>query len=176
MVLFTLVMQSPVLLKITSEDLVAPPMIRSNLLSTLLLTLIASLTTAEVQVADFDSIEVFTLTNSNRMVVKATNDGAIITTIKVPDREGKMADVVLGYNDVAGYMNAVDKPYFGAVVGRYGNRIAQGKFTLDGTEYTLALNNGLNSLHGGIIGFDKVVWDAEIVGDNGVKFSVPVHG
>lgn len=145
----------------------------SNLIlpSTLLLTLFSSLASAEVKVADFDSIEVFTLTNSNSMVVKATNYGAIVTTIEVPDRDGKLADVTLGYDDVSSYMNAVDKPYFGAVVGRYGNRIAKGKFTLDGIEYTLALNNGPNSLHGGIIGFDKVVWDAEIMGDNGVKFS-----
>ncbi|QEG36505.1 aldose epimerase family protein [Bythopirellula goksoeyrii] len=140
-------------------------------LCTLLLTLNASLVSAEVKVADFDSIELFTLTNSNGMVVKATNYGAIITTIEVPDRNGKIADITLGYDDVSGYMNAVDKPYFGAVVGRFGNRIAKGKFTLEGTEYTLALNNGVNTLHGGNIGFDKVVWYAEMVGDKGVKFS-----
>ena len=105
------------------------------------------------------------------MVVKATNYGAIITEITVPDRDGNMADITLGYNDISGYTNAVDKPYFGAVVGRYGNRIAKGKFTLDGTEYTLAINNYPNSLHGGLIGFDKVIWDAEIVGDNEVRFT-----
>ncbi|TWU24545.1 aldose epimerase family protein [Bythopirellula polymerisocia] len=146
-------------------------MIRAILLFAVLMNLLTQLASAEVSVADFDSIEVFTLTNSNGMVVKATNYGAIITNIEVPDRKGNVADITLGYNDVSGYMNAVDKPYFGSVVGRYGNRIAKGKFTLDGTEYTLAINNYPNSLHGGIIGFDKVVWDAEIVGDKAVKFS-----
>ncbi len=146
-------------------------MTKSILLTPTMLLLITSLTSAKVTVADFDSIEEFTLTNSQGMVVKATNYGAIITTLVVPDREGNMADVTLGYDDLAGYINAIDRPYFGAVVGRYGNRIANGKFTLEGTEYTLALNNGPNSLHGGNIGFDKVVWDAEIVGDNSVKFT-----
>ncbi len=113
------------------------------------------------QVEDFDSIQLFTLKNSNGMTVKVTNYGAIITSIVVPDRDGKMADVVLGYDRLEDYINAVDKPYFGAVVGRYGNRIAKGKFTLDGKTYSLATNNGPNSLHGGIIGFDKVVWDAD---------------
>lgn len=146
-------------------------MTRLILLATLLLSRMTSLASAEVKIADFDSIKLYTLTNSKGMIVKVTNYGAIITTIEVPDRAGNMADVTLGYDDVSGYINAVDKPYFGAVVGRVGNRIAKGKFSLDGTEYTLALNNGANTLHGGIIGFDKVVWDAEIVGENGVKLT-----
>ena len=92
------------------------------------------------------------------MTVRATNYGAIITSIIVPDRNGDLADVALGYDRVEDYINAVDKPYFGAVVGRYGNRIAKGEFTLDGETYSLLENNGENHLHGGAIGFDKVVW------------------
>jgi aldose 1-epimerase len=113
------------------------------------------------QVEDFDSIKVYTLKNDAGMTVKVTNYGAIITSIVVPARDGKMADVALGYNRVEDYINAVDKPYFGAVVGRYGNRIAGGEFTLNGETYSLLKNNGDNHLHGGAIGFDKVVWDAD---------------
>ena len=112
------------------------------------------------QVEDFDSIQLYTLKNKSGMTVKITNYGATVTSIIVPDRDGTMADVALGYNSVESYMNAVDKPYFGSIVGRYGNRIAKGQFTIDGTDYQLAVNNGPNHLHGGTIGFDKVVWDA----------------
>lgn len=118
-----------------------------------------------VEVQDFSSIKLYKMKNAHGMEVHVTNYGAIITSILVPDRQGKLGDVALGYNDVSGYINAVDKPYFGAIVGRYGNRIAKGKFTIDGTEYTLATNNGPNALHGGIIGFDKVVWDAQVPTD-----------
>jgi aldose 1-epimerase len=142
-----------------------------HFLTLISLVCLASLSQAEVTVSDFDEIQLFTLKNSKGMEVKVTNFGAIITSIKVPDRNGQFADVTLGYDDVAEYINAVDKPYFGAVVGRYGNRIAKGKFTIDGKEYSLPINNDPNSLHGGIIGFDKVVWDAETVGDNGVKLT-----
>ena len=119
---------------------------------------------AQMSIEDFDDIKLFKLANSNGMQVNITNFGAIIASVVVPDRHGNLADVVLGYNDVKGYINAVDKPYFGAIVGRYGNRIAAGKFSVDGTEYQLATNNGDNALHGGVIGFDKVVWDAQPVG------------
>ena len=139
--------------------------------SSILLCCLACLTHAEVTVSDFDDIQLFTLKNSAGMEVKVTNFGAIITSIKVPDRAGNFADVALGYDNIADYINAVDKPYFGAVVGRYGNRIAKGEFTVDGKEYSLPINNGPNSLHGGIIGFDKVVWDAETVDDNAVKLT-----
>ncbi len=122
---------------------------------------------AETTVEDFDSIERFTLKNASGMTVKVTNYGAIVTSIVVPDRDGNLADVALGYDRVEDYMNAVDKPYFGAIVGRYGNRIAEGRFTIDDTMYTLATNNGENHLHGGVIGFDKVVWDAELIAGNG---------
>lgn len=114
-----------------------------------------------VEVETAEDIQFFTLKNESGMTVRVTNFGAIITSIVVPDRKGKMADVALGYDNIASYTNAVDKPYFGAVVGRYGNRIAKGKFTIDDQEYSLAINNPPNSLHGGVIGFDKVIWDAK---------------
>lgn len=123
--------------------------------------------TAETTTEDFDSIERFTLKNASGVTVKVTNYGAIITSIVVPDRDGNLADVALGYDRVEGYINAVDKPYFGAIVGRYGNRIADGRFTIDDTTYTLATNNGANHLHGGVIGFDKVVWDAKPIAGDG---------
>jgi aldose 1-epimerase len=91
---------------------------------------------AQISVDDFDSIRLYTLKNTEGMTVKITNYGAIVTSISVPDRNGGFADVALGYNRVESYINAVDKPYFGAIVGRYGNRIAKGEFTLDGESYT----------------------------------------
>jgi aldose 1-epimerase len=90
------------------------------------------------------------------MEVGITNYGAIVTSIRVPDRSGAFADVVLGFDSLEGYLGK--HPYFGAVVGRYGNRIAKGRFSLNGVEYTLARNNGENALHGGLKGFDKQVW------------------
>lgn len=115
----------------------------------------------DVVVSDFDDIKLFSFKNDNGVAIQVTNYGATITSIKVPDRDGNVADIALGYDDVSKYMNAVDKPYFGAIVGRYGNRIAGGEFSLDGESYTLAKNNGPNHLHGGVIGFDKVVWNAK---------------
>ena len=107
---------------------------------------------------DGKPVDLYTLTNTNGMTMTVSNYGAIITTLTAPDKNGTYGDVVLGYNDVQSYVKAT--PYFGAVVGRYGNRIAKGKFTLEGKEYTLATNNGPNSLHGGVKGFDKVIWNA----------------
>lgn len=124
---------------------------------------------ASVKSSDFDDIALYTLKNKSGVTVKISNYGATVTSIMTPDREGNMADIVFGYDDVSGYMNAVDKPYFGAIVGRYGNRIANGRFSLDGEVYELATNNGENHLHGGIIGFDKVVWDAEVIGENSLR-------
>ncbi len=114
----------------------------------------------------------YTMTNAKGMHVELTNYGGIITRVLVPDSKGKLEDVVLGYDKLEDYVKAT--PYFGAIVGRYGNRIARGKFTLDGKEYTLATNNGPNHLHGGKKGFDKVLWAAEPVwqGDEvGVKLT-----
>lgn len=105
------------------------------------------------------SISLYTLSNQNGVTIKITNYGGIVTSVLVPDKEGNFDDVVLGYDNLEGYLEAT--PYFGCIVGRYGNRIAKGKFTLDGKEYSLAVNNGENTLHGGLVGFDKVVWDAE---------------
>ncbi|MEM6689745.1 MAG: aldose epimerase family protein [Planctomycetota bacterium] len=131
-----------------------------NKLIPLLISMILAVT-ASAEVQDFDSIKLYTLKNESGTVVKVTNYGAIITSLIVPDRTGEMADIVLGYKRLEDYINAVDKPYFGAVVGRYGNRIAKGEFTLNGETYSLLKNNGENHLHGGAIGFDKVVWDVE---------------
>jgi aldose 1-epimerase len=105
-----------------------------------------------------EAVDLFTLTNAKGMEVKITNYGGIITSIKVPDSTGALADVALGFDTLDGYLK--DHPYFGAIVGRYGNRIAKGKFKLNGVDYTLARNNGENSLHGGRKGFDKAVWTA----------------
>jgi aldose 1-epimerase len=105
-------------------------------------------------------IDVFTLTNG-RIELHAMAYGAIITSLKVPDRTGRVADVVLGFDTPDGYLKTPPPPYFGALIGRYGNRIAKGQFTLDGHTYTLATNNGPNHLHGGNKGFDKVLWNAE---------------
>jgi len=107
--------------------------------------------------ADGQSVDIYTLTNRHGMKARITNYGGIVVSLSAPDRDGKYADVVLGYNDLDSYLKP-PFPYFGALIGRYGNRIAKGRFTLDGVEYKLAVNNGENSLHGGIKGFDKVVW------------------
>ena len=104
-------------------------------------------------------MKVFTLTNSNGVEVRITNYGGIIISILVPDRTGKRDDVVLGYDYLEDYIK--NSPYFGALIGRYANRIAKGQFKLDGKSYTLAINNGPNSLHGGLKGFDKVIWMAK---------------
>jgi aldose 1-epimerase len=105
-----------------------------------------------------EDVDLYVLSNQHGMEAAITNYGAILVSLKVPDRTGKPGDVVLGYDNLDGYLR--QNPYFGAIVGRYGNRIAKGRFTLDGKEYTLARNNGENALHGGIKGFDKVVWTA----------------
>lgn len=119
---------------------------------------------------DGQDISLYTLTNANGMQVRVTNYGAIVQSILTPDRNGALADVTLGFDTLDGYLGK--HPYFGAVVGRYGNRIAKGKFTLDGKEYALAVNNGPNALHGGLKGFDRQVWTAtpfEDAGTTGLK-------
>ena len=105
-----------------------------------------------------EAVNLYTLTNGKGMEVTISNYGGIVTSLKTPDRTGTSADIVLGFDSLDGYLKP--GPYFGAIIGRYGNRIAHGKFSLDGVEYTLAKNNGENTLHGGIRGFDKRVWTA----------------
>jgi aldose 1-epimerase len=114
-------------------------------------------------------VEIFTLTNKHGVEVRATSYGGIITSIKTPDRAGAMGDIVLGFNSLDGYLG--DHPFFGAIIGRYGNRIAKGRFTIDGAEHQLATNNGPNHLHGGNKGFDKQVWQAELTPGNGIAFT-----
>jgi Galactose mutarotase and related enzymes len=104
-------------------------------------------------------INLYALRNANGMEVDIINYGAIVTSIRVPDRNGKVEDVTLGYDTLAGWEKGTS--YFGSVVGRYGNRIAKGKFTLDGKTYSLPINNGPNSLHGGKLGFNQRVWSAK---------------
>jgi aldose 1-epimerase len=108
---------------------------------------------------DGEEVDQYILTNSSGMTAKIITYGAILTELDVPDREGKPDEVVLGFDTLKEYMT--ENPFFGATVGRVANRIAKGKFTLDGKEYKLAVNNGPNALHGGLKGFDKVEWKAE---------------
>lgn len=110
---------------------------------------------------DGKQADLYVLTNKNGMEVEITNYGGIVVSLKVPDRQGKLGDVVLGYDTLDEYV--ADKSYFGAIIGRYGNRIGGGKFSIDGVTYTLAKNNGQNTLHGGIVGFNKKLWDASDV-------------
>jgi aldose 1-epimerase len=104
-------------------------------------------------------VDIYTLTNSRGMEARITNYGGIVVSLKVPDKNGKFDDVVLGAETVDGYLGPANA-YLGAIIGRYGNRIAKGRLTLVGKEYKLATNNGENHLHGGIKGFDKVIWKA----------------
>jgi len=108
---------------------------------------------------DGKTVDLYTLTNSSGATARITNYGCIVTELHVPDRDGNLADVVLGFDRLDGYLGK--HPYFGAIVGRVANRIAKGRFSLDDKNYTLAVNNGPNHLHGGLRGFDKVLWDAE---------------
>ena len=113
------------------------------------------------QTSDGQNVDLYTLTNTNGVEAKIMTYGGTLVSLKAPDRTKKLDDVVLGLNSVADYQKGT--AYFGAIIGRYGNRIAKGRFTLNGVEYKLAVNNGENHLHGGIRGFDKVVWSAKEV-------------
>ena len=113
---------------------------------------------------DGKEVTLYTLKNSQGVEMSVMNYGGIIVSLKVPDKNGKLEDVVLGYDSLSSYIRS--SPYFGALIGRYGNRIAKGKFSLDGVQYTLAVNNDENHLHGGLKGFDKVYWDIQVPSDS----------
>jgi len=116
------------------------------------------------------AVTIFTLTNSHGLKARVMTWGATLVSMEVPDRSGKLADVTLGFDSLDGYLGS--HPFFGVIAGRYANRIAKGKFNLDGKEYTLAVNNGVNHLHGGIKGFDKKNWEGVRLSKiNGVRFS-----
>ncbi|WP_297703090.1 aldose epimerase family protein [uncultured Eudoraea sp.] len=121
-------------------------------------------------VIDGDSINLYTLTNKNGLRADFTNYGQRLIALHVPDKDGKMGDIVLGLPTLDGYMNG-PKNNFGAVIGRYGNRIAKGKFSIKNTKYKLAKNNGENHLHGGNIGFDAVIWKARQTAPNKIEFT-----
>src|SRR5262249_45535046 len=121
---------------------------------------------------DGTEIELYVLRNAKGAVAKFITYGATLTELWVPDKTGKNADIVLGVDNLKGYLE--NRPYFGGTIGRYANRLPQGSFTLDGKEYRLAVNNGPNSLHGGKVGFNHVVWKARPVKTTegaGVRFS-----
>lgn len=125
---------------------------------------------------DGRDVQLFSLTN-NITTIKITNYGAIITSIEMPDKDGKIENVVCGFNNLKTYINDEylgSYPYFGAIIGRFGNRIANGKLVVDGKSYKMAINNGPNHLHGGLTGFDKKLWDAEMIEETdkvGVKLT-----
>jgi aldose 1-epimerase len=126
------------------------------------------------RLADGVEASLYTLANAGGMVAKITDFGGIITELHAPDRNGVMADVVLGFDRIDAY--SPESPYLGALIGRYGNRIANGRFVIDGTSYQLGTNNGPNHLHGGVKGFDKVKWDSRIEGDSLVLHYRSVDG
>lgn len=111
------------------------------------------------QLADGTAVDIYTLTNANGVEARITNYGGIIVSLKTPDRAGNLGDITHGFEKIADYQ--AGHPFFGSLVGRYGNRIGQAKFSLNGVTYELAANNGRNHLHGGKVGFDKKVWQAE---------------
>jgi len=119
------------------------------------------------QLADGRYVELYTLKNEGGIEAKITNYGGIIVSLMTPDSEGNMGNIVLGFDSLDSYLD--EHPYFGALIGRYGNRIENGRFELNGEEYTLSVNDGNHHLHGGRQGFDKVFWDSEITEDGSLK-------
>ncbi len=116
------------------------------------------------KIQEGQEVTLYTMRNRNGMEMSVMNYGGIIVSIKAPDKNGVFEDVTLGYDSLKDYLKA--NPFFGALIGRYGNRIAKGKFSLDGKQYTLPVNNGVNHLHGGPLGFDKMYWNIEDVSDS----------
>ena len=119
---------------------------------------------------DGKQTDLYVLKNHNGMEAAFTNYGGRLVSLIVPDKNGKMTNVVAGFNNVEGYVKSTE-PYYGATIGRYGNRIAKGKFTLDGKQYQLSVNNGVNTLHGGKKGFQYVVWNADKLNDSTIRFT-----
>jgi aldose 1-epimerase len=119
---------------------------------------------------DGTPVEIFTLTNEHGLEARICTYGGAVVSLKTPDRTGQMADIVQGFDSLAGYLNPAE-PYFGALIGRYGNRIGHAKFTLDGKVYNLPANDGANTLHGGTKGFDKVVWTGRQLPDGGIELT-----
>jgi aldose 1-epimerase len=113
--------------------------------------------------AEGQPVALYTMTNAHGMSVSVMNYGATVVKLLAPGRSGKADDIVLGFDDLSGYLAEKGGPYFGATIGRYGNRIAKGQFSLEGHSYQLATNDGPNALHGGKKGFDKQVWEAKVV-------------
>jgi len=118
------------------------------------------------KLGDGREVKIYTLTNSDGFSVKVTDFGAKLVEVSVPDKNGTLANVILGYDSLSQYI--AGDPYFGSTVGRYANRIAKGKFTLNGKDYQLALNNGTNHLHGGPGGYHSVLWKSEVIKKNGI--------
>ena len=119
---------------------------------------------------DGEPVAVFTLTNKNGLKARVMTWGATLVSMHTPDRSGALADITLGFDTLDGWLSP--HPFFGSTAGRYANRIAKGKFTLDGKEFTLATNNGVNHLHGGIKGFDKKNWNAAVAGDKSIHHNL----
>ena len=149
--------------------------------SAVVVLLVAGATTihaaTKISKADFGktkdgvAVQIFTLTNASGMELKISTYGGVIVSLKTPDRTGAMGDIVLGFDSLDGYLNP-QEPYFGALIGRYGNRIGHAKFSLDGTTYTVPANDGVNSLHGGTRGFDKLVWTPKELSDGGLQLTL----
>jgi aldose 1-epimerase len=135
-----------------SRDQTQPPTMRASIEKT-----------SFGRMPDGTAVDAYVLKNKNGLLAKVITYGALLTEMHIPDRNGKMGDITLGFDNLKQYLDG--HPYFGATIGRYANRIAKGKFSLDGRTYTVVTNNGPNHLHGGLKGFDKVVWKAEIVGN-----------
>jgi aldose 1-epimerase len=120
--------------------------------------------------SDGTAVQIFTLTNEHGLEARISTYGGVVVSLKTPDRSGQMADIVQGFDTLEGYLNPAE-PYFGALIGRYGNRIGHAKFSLDGKQYNLPANDGANTLHGGPKGFDKVVWTPRELPDGGVELT-----
>ena len=116
------------------------------------------------QTKEGQAVDAFVFENAHGVKAKIMNYGATVVSVEAPDRDGNLVDVLFGFDNVAGFQG-LENPYFGACCGRYANRIAKGTFSIDATEYSLAINNAPNALHGGLVGFDKKVWESELVGD-----------